>query len=244
MAYTLYDYILVGDTLNNGVADLYKAVAPHTVLSIRATRALGRDIDDSYNAARSIRARYNIHFPDGTEREYQRMVRLINGITTKAPSIAPEFYYTLLHFYMRDVTHTRYTASPYVLDYLKQPDRPADAELEISHSVLFSDTIEELTYREMFYEMQIMQGDAYTLILFPLYDQIQQMHLTNHIRQYTDAERIECDTGVTENIHYLLIRRYMLPQRRPTWSRRRYETLLHDWAQMIDTLCDTLRTTK
>ena len=244
MGYTLYDYILIGDTLGDSIAELYRAVAPHTTVSIRATRALGRDIDDAYNLARSIRSRYTVAFPDGTEREYQRMVRLINGVVTQVPSIAPELYYTLLHFYISDINNTRYTATPYVLDYLKQPNRPADAELEIQHAVRFSDTIEELLYREMLYEMRMMQGDHYTLVLFPLYDKIRQLHLVNHIREHSDAETIDVDDKIANNVHYLLIRRYLLPPKRPVWSRRRYETLLHAWAQMIDALCDTLRSSK
>ena len=74
----------------------------------------------------------------------------------------------------------------------------------------------------------------------PLRQQLDGIFLQQHYKQRTGVlTEMRMDTEPV--VDYLLLRRYMVPLNRPVWSRRRYYTLLHDWAQMIDELVDTLR---
>ena len=74
----------------------------------------------------------------------------------------------------------------------------------------------------------------------PLRQQLDRIFLQQHYKQRTGT-LIETKMDTEPVVDYFLLRRHMVPPRRPVWSRRHYYTLLHDWAQMIDELVDTLR---
>jgi hypothetical protein len=74
----------------------------------------------------------------------------------------------------------------------------------------------------------------------PLRQQLDRIFLQQHYKQRTGM-LMETKTDTEPVVDYLLLRRYMVPPLRPVWSRKQYYTLLHDWAQMIDELVDTLR---
>jgi len=236
----IHDYILTGTVFNNDLRNIIQQVRPHSTLSIRAVASLGQDLDAEEHITRSVRPLYEVCFPDGTAAQYRRLVRLINAVQKHAPQFIPDLYYVVLSEYANHIDETRYTASIHMLDYANTPKHIANPELELFHETTFADSVAELCYRDLFYECHLLQGEHYTLITMPLRQQLDGIFLQQHYKQRTGMlTEMRMDTEPV--VDYLLLRRYMVPLNRPVWSRRRYYTLLHDWAQMIDELVDTLR---
>ena len=236
----VHDYILAGTVFNNDLRNIIQHVQPHSTLSIQAVASLGRDLDAEEHITRSVRPLYEVRFPDGTAVQYRRLVRLINAIQKHAPHFVPDLYYTVLNEYASNISETRYTASLHMLDYANTPTHIPNPELELFHETTFADSVAELCYRDLFYECHLLQGEHYTLITTPLRQQLDRIFLQQHYKQRTGV-LIETETGTEPVVDYFVLRRYMVPPHRPVWSRRHYYTLLHDWAQMIDELVDTLR---
>lgn len=236
----VHDYILTGTVFSNDLSRIVQHVRPHSTLSIRAVASLGQDLDADEHITRSVRSLYEVRLPDGTALQYRQLVRLINAIQRDAPHFIPDLYYTLLHEYTNHIDETRYTASLHMLDYISTPPDVPDPGLELFHETNFADCVAELCYRDLFYECHFLQGEYYTLVTMPLRRQLDTIFLQQHYKRRTGT-LIETDIDTEPIVDYLLLRRYMVPPRRPVWSRRYYYTLLHDWAQMIDELMDTFR---
>jgi len=236
----VHDYILTGTVFNTDLNRIVQQVRPYDTLSIRAVKSLGQDFDAEEHITRSVRPLYEVCFSDGTTLQYRRLIRMVNAIQRNAPNFIPDLYYTVLNEYASHIDETRYTASLHMLDYIDTPKYIANPELELYHETTFTDTVAELCYRDLFYECHFLQGEHYTLITTPLRQQLDRIFLQQHYKQRTGM-LIEARMDTEPVVDYLLFRRYMAPPHRPVWSRRHYYTLLHDWAQMIDELVDTLR---
>jgi len=236
----VHDYILTGTVFNSDLVRIVQHVRPHSTLSIRAVATLGQDLDADEHITRSVRSLYEVCFPDGTAAQYRRLVRLVNAVQKHAPHFLPDLYYIVLNEYVSKIDETRYTASLHMLDYASTPEDVPNPELELFHETNFADTVAELCYRDLFYECHFLQGEDYTLVTTPLRQQLDRIFLQQHYKQRTGI-LMETGTDTEPVVDYLLLRRYMVPLRRPVWSRRHYYTLLRDWAQMIDELVDTFR---
>jgi hypothetical protein len=236
----LHDYILTGTVFNTDLNRIVQQVRPHSTLSIRAIKSLGQDFEADEHITRSVRPLYEVRFSDGTAAQCRRLIRLVSTIQRNAPHFIPDLYYIVLNEYMSRIEETRYTASLHMLNYINTPQHIANPELELFHETTFADTVAELCYRDLFYECHLLQGEHYTLITTPLRQQLDRIFLQQHYKQRTGM-LIEARMDTEPVVDYLLFRRYMAPLHRPVWSRRHYYTLLHDWAQMIDELVDTLR---
>jgi len=236
----VHDYILTGTVFNTDLNRIVQQVRPYNTLSIRAVKSLGQDFDADEHITRSVRPLYEVCFPDGTRLQYRRLIRMVNAIRRNAPNFVPDLYYIVLNEYASHIDETRYTASLHMLDYTDTPQYIANPELELFHETTFADTVAELCYRDLFYECHFLQGEHYTLITTPLRQQLDRIFLQQHYKQRTGM-LIETRMDTEPVVDYFLIRRYMVPPHHPVWSRKHYYTLLHNWAQMIDELVDTLR---
>jgi hypothetical protein len=236
----IHDYILAGTVFDSDLHRIIQQVHPYSTLSIQAVASLGRDLDADEHITRSVRPLYEVRFPDGTAAQYRRLVRLINAVQKYAPQFVPDLYYVVLNEYASHIDETRYTASLHMLDYASTPKHIPNPELELFHETTFADSVAELCYRDLFYECHLLQGEHYTLITMPLRQQLDRIFLQQHYKQRTGT-LIETKMDTEPVVDYLILRRYMIPPHRPVWSRRHYYTLLHNWAQMIDELVDTLR---
>ncbi len=236
----IHDYILAGTVFSSDLNMIIQHVCPYSTLSIRAVASLGQDLDADEHITRSVRPLYEVRFPDDTKKQYRRLVRLVNAVQRYAPHFVPDLYYTVLNEYASNIVETRYTASLHMLDYANTPTDVPNPALELYHETNFTSSVAELCYRDLFYELHLLQGEHYTLITMPLRQQLDRIFLQQHYKQRMGT-LVETETNTEPVVDYLLLRRYMMPPQRPVWSRKHYYTLLHNWAQMIDELVDTFR---